>query len=51
MEQSYEQKTYLQTGGPKEEFSLGAFWIANDAQLLHVHNEDSDQTEWMPRLL
>ena len=33
------------------ESSLGAFWIAMDAKLLHADNENSDQTEWMRRLI
>ena len=28
----------------RSDFSLGAFWIAKDAQFLHEDNDDSDQT-------
>ena len=31
--------------------SLCALWIAKDPMLLHVDSQDSDQTEWMPRLI
>ena len=30
---------------------LGAFWIANDAKVLHADNEGSDQTARMRRLI
>ena len=33
------------------ESSLDAFWIANDLKFLHVHNEDSNQTARMRRLI
>ena len=33
------------------ESSLDAFWIAKDAKFLHVHNEDTDQTVRMHRLI
>ena len=31
--------------------ALGACWIAKDTKFLHADNEDSDQTEWMRRLI
>ena len=33
------------------ESSLCAQWVAKDPRFLHVDNEDSDQTGWMPRLI
>ena len=31
--------------------SLCAQWVAKDTSFLHADSEDSDQTEWMPRLI
>ena len=34
-----------------DQSSLCAQWVAKDSSFLHVDNEDSDQTGWMPRLI
>ena len=40
---------YLQTAHAQNRH--GAFWINNDAKLLHADNEDSNQTARMRRLI
>ena len=36
---------------PGSDSSLCSQWVAKDPSFLHVDSEDSDQTEWMPRLI
>ena len=33
------------------EFSLDAQWVTMDLTYLHVESEDTDQTEFIPRLM
>ena len=33
------------------ESSLCAQWVVKDPKFLHADSEDSDQTEWLPRLI
>ena len=33
------------------ESSLCAQWVAKDQRCRHAETEDSDQTEWMPRVI